>query len=209
MPATDANLVVVDSDQPDAFAIPPPSGRIVVTTGLLRALSADERRVLLAHEQAHVDHHHAWWVLATDLAAATNPLLRSSAQAVRHAVERWADEDAARQVGDRVLTARTIARAALLVTPTQPAQAMTATGGNVPDRVRALMGAPPRRRLLPVLGMATILALSLSASAGVDSRTDTVFDRASLTQARIGWAPATTTAVNHIGVSHGNGNRSR
>jgi hypothetical protein len=103
-----------------------------------------------------------------------------SARAVRRAVERWADEDAAHVVGDRVLTARTVARVALLIKDSQPVPATAATGGDVPHRVRALMTAPPRRRLLPVLGMVTMLLLSVSAGIGVHERTDTVFDRASV-----------------------------
>jgi Zn-dependent protease with chaperone function len=186
LPATDANLVVVDSERPDAFATPQPSGRIVVTTGLLRALSADERRALLAHERAHLEHHHAWLVLATDLAAATNPLLRPAARAVRRAVERWADEEAARAVGDRTLLARTIARVALLIKDDQQVRALAATGGDVPDRVRALLTPPPRRRLLPVLGMAAMLTLTLSAGAGVQHRTDLVFDHAAVPEAGCG-----------------------
>jgi Zn-dependent protease with chaperone function len=188
LPATDANLVVVDSERPDAFATPLPSGRIVVTTALLRALSADERRALLAHERAHLEHRHAWLVLATDLAAATNPLLRPTTRAVRRTVERWADEEAARAVGDRALLARTIARVALLIKSSEGEQvpAMSATGGDVPDRVRALLTSPPRRRLLPVLGMAVMLALTLSAGIRVDHRTDSVFDRAAVPGAECG-----------------------
>jgi Zn-dependent protease with chaperone function len=180
LPSAAADVVVVDSEHPDAFATPLPGGRIVVTTGLLRALSADERRALFAHERSHIAHRHAWWVLATDLAAASNPLLVPSARAVRRAVERWADEDAAHVVGDRVLTARTVARVALLIKDSQPVPATAATGGDVPHRVRALMAAPPRRRLLPVLGMVTMLLLSVSAGISVHERTDTVFDRASV-----------------------------
>jgi hypothetical protein len=101
-------------------------------------------------------------------------------------VERWADEEAARAVGDRALTARTIARVALLVKSNQQVPTMAATGGDVPDRVRALLTAPPRRRLLPVLGMAVMLALNLSAGADVHRRTDTVFDHAAVTQAYCG-----------------------
>jgi hypothetical protein len=186
LPATDANLVIVDSEQPDAFATPLPSGRIVVTSGLLRALSADERRALLAHERAHLEHHHAWWVLATDLAAATNPLLQPSVRAVRHAVERWADEEAARAVGDRALTARTIARVALLTKSKDRIPAMAAIGGDVPDRVRALLTAPPRPRLLPVLAMAAMLALNLPAGADLHHRTDAVFDGAAVSQSHCG-----------------------
>ncbi|GII25291.1 M56 family metallopeptidase [Planosporangium mesophilum] len=186
LPATDASLVVVDSQRPDAFATPLPSGRIVVTTGLLRALSAAERRALLAHERAHLEHHHAWWVLAADLAASANPLLRPSARAVRRAVERWADEEAAAAVGDRALVARTIARVALLITSRERVPAMAASGGDVPDRVRALLAAPPRRRLLPVLGMVAMLMLTLTAGIRVDHRTDTVFDRATVPEAGYG-----------------------
>ena len=48
-----------------------------------------------------------------DLAAAINPTLRPTARALRHTVERWADEDAADAVADRRTVARALARAAL------------------------------------------------------------------------------------------------
>jgi hypothetical protein len=148
-------LVVVDSDRADAFATPGWSGRIVVTTGLLRGLSATERRAVLEHERSHLRHRHAWWLLAADLAAAANPLLRASARTVAHSVERWADEDAAAAVADRRLVARAVGRAALLrhASPA-PSPALSALGGQVPDRVRALLAPPPRRHpgYLAVLG---------------------------------------------------------
>ena len=93
-----SSLVVVDTDRADAFTTPQRRGRIVVTTGLLRALEPAERRVVLAHETSHLDHRHPWWVLAAELAAAVNPLLGRTARTVAHAVERWADEDAATAV---------------------------------------------------------------------------------------------------------------
>jgi Zn-dependent protease with chaperone function len=108
-------LIVVDNDRPDAFSTPPPGGRIVVSTGLLRALPSAERRAMLAHEASHLAHGHAWWVIAADLAAAVNPILIPTGRAVQHGVERWADEDAAAQTGDRHLVARTVARSALLI----------------------------------------------------------------------------------------------
>lgn len=199
LPAAVAGLVVLDSERPDAFATPLPSGRIVVTTGLLRALSAEERRALLAHERSHLTHHHAWWVLAADLAAAANPLLWSTAREVRRSVERWADEDAAADVGNRALTARTIARVALLMSdaqpppqpssgpqsqqPTTPVPALAATGGDVPARVRALLAGPPRRRLLPAVAIAGIVALSVACGVTEQLAADTVFDRAAATSA--------------------------
>src|SRR5439155_1008925 len=46
-------VVVVDSNEVDAFTLPGLSARIVVTTGILAALDAGGRRVVLAHEQSH------------------------------------------------------------------------------------------------------------------------------------------------------------
>ena len=89
LPGT-SSLVVVDTDDLDAFTTPQRRGRIVVTTGLLRALDPAERRVVLAHEASHLEHRHPWWVLAAELAAAVNPLLGPTARTAAHAVERWA-----------------------------------------------------------------------------------------------------------------------
>ncbi|MEV5747139.1 M48 family metalloprotease [Actinoallomurus sp. NPDC052308] len=54
-------LVVLDQPAIEAFAVPAgrkDHGRIAVSTGTLRTLNADERRVLLAHETAHLRHRH-------------------------------------------------------------------------------------------------------------------------------------------------------
>jgi hypothetical protein len=165
-------LVVLDDARPDAFTTPRPAGRVVVTRGLLRALRPDERRVLLAHETSHLVHRHAWWNLAADLAAAVNPLLRPAARAVATAVERWADEDAARTVGDRHLVAATLVRVAQLRTrfaaTLRPAVAVVpaATGGDLAVRVRALLGPPPRHRpLAAAAAIAVVLASTLPAVA--------------------------------------------
>jgi hypothetical protein len=171
------SLVVLDNDRPDAFATPGAGGRIVVTTGLLRA---SERRALLAHEAAHLTHRHAWWLLATDVAAAANPLLRPTAAAIEHAVERWADEEAAKEVTDRRLVARTLARTALLTraSATVPATGLAAAGGDVPCRVRALLAPPPRPRILPLTVLLAVLITSTVAAATVQHRGDQLLDRA-------------------------------
>ncbi|PWU56691.1 peptidase M48, partial [Micromonospora globispora] len=105
-------LAVLVSDRPEAFSTPPPAGRVVLSSGLLDRLSPEELRVVLAHEESHLRHGHAWYALAAELAAAANPLLRPIARSVRDRVERWADEDAARAVADRRLAARAVARTA-------------------------------------------------------------------------------------------------
>ena len=163
-----AGLVVVDDDLPEAYALPGLAGRVVVSTAMLRALTADERRVLLAHETAHLTHRHHLYVQAAEIAAAADPLLRPAARAVRAAIERWADEIAAAEVGDRSLAARALARAGLARAAAQrgstpPAAALAGADAGVADRARALLvGPPPRRRVLTgavaALTLATITA---------------------------------------------------
>ncbi len=173
------SLVVLDTERPDAFATPGGAGRIVVTTGLLRALSAPERRALLAHEAAHIAHRHAWWLLAAQLAAAANPMLRPTTRAVEHALERWADEDAAREVRDRRLVARTLARTALLTLGNgRTSPVLPAAGGDVPGRVRALLDPPPRPRFLPLLVLVGLLTAVTVATVTVQRSGDELLDRA-------------------------------
>ena len=134
-------LEIIDAAVPVAFAIPGRPGRIIVSGAMLRELDADERRVLLAHEQAHLDHHHHRYVRVADTVAAAVPILRPLAREVRFAVERWADERAAEAVGDRRLVARAIARAALAKTAA-PIGALGMSGGGVRARVDALLAEP-------------------------------------------------------------------
>jgi len=179
LPAAGA-LVVLDDERPDAFTTPQPAGRIVVTTGLLHALTAQERRVVLAHEASHLLHRHAWWLSAADLAAAANPLLRPTATAIGRATERWADEDAAATVGDRRVAARALARAALLTRNPDQARrlALAATAGDVPGRVRALMAPPPRRRPASVTVLGVLLAVLAAATVVVQHRGEQLFEYA-------------------------------
>ncbi|WP_236710542.1 M56 family metallopeptidase, partial [Streptomyces sp. 150FB] len=125
---TAGDLAVVDDPVPSAFALPGSPGRVVVSSGMLRALTAGERRALLAHERAHLRHRHHVFLLLLQLAAAVNPLLRPVAVAGGFALERWADEHAGAVVGDRPLVARAVARAAL-ATKRRPQPALAATGG--------------------------------------------------------------------------------
>ncbi|HEY0496557.1 MAG TPA: M56 family metallopeptidase [Kutzneria sp.] len=178
-----ATVIVVDSDRPDAFATPSPGGRIVVTSALLAALTPEEQRVVIAHERAHLRHWHAWLVVLADLAEAANPLLRPTGAVIQHAVERWADEDAARRIGDRHLVARTIARVALLrhdvgSHPLAPA----VTGGQVPQRVRALLSPPPHRRLWLAAIAVVLLTGIFVATCAVERTGDALFDRVATVQ---------------------------
>jgi len=171
-------VVVTDDEAADAYTLPGWPCRIVVTAGMMRALSHPERQVLLAHERAHASAFHYLFTTAARLAAAANPLLRPVAAAVGYTVERWADEHAAAAAGDRQLAARAIARAALASTaaPARPAShaagalgavtgpARMRRAGPVPRRVAALLGPPPRPRLL-LLAAAVLLVAAAGASA--------------------------------------------
>ncbi|WP_112470388.1 M56 family metallopeptidase, partial [Streptomyces triticisoli] len=139
----DAPVAVLPDATPYAYALPGTPGtpgRIVVTTALLDGLTPAERRALFAHERAHLAARHHRHLLAVHLAARANPFLRPLRSAVVYTAERWADEDAARAVGDRRVVARAIGRAALLssAAPT-PTLAALATTGPVPRRVAALL----------------------------------------------------------------------
>ncbi|WP_306187584.1 MULTISPECIES: M48 family metalloprotease [unclassified Streptomyces] len=144
------DLCVVDSPHPDAYALPGRPHRIVVTTAMLRSLDAAEREALFAHERAHNRGGHHYFLAAAGLAAHCHPALRPVCATIRLAVERAADEAAAAAVGDRRLTARAIARAALAgqhARSARPEFAPAVTSGPVPHRVKALLAAPrtPRR----------------------------------------------------------------
>ncbi|WP_330329272.1 M56 family metallopeptidase [Streptomyces sp. NBC_00536] len=178
-------LVVLDEPGPDAYALPGSPGRIVVTTGMLHALSAAEREALFAHERAHLRERHHLFAAVVDLAALCHPALRALREPLAYALERSADEAAARATGDRGLTARAIGRAALAARaagtpgPARPAFALAATAGPVPRRVAALLGRPveaapaPRTRTARRLTAAALLAcLVLSGAAALDAARD-------------------------------------
>ncbi|MFE1174297.1 M56 family metallopeptidase [Streptomyces sp. NPDC058773] len=189
--ATDAHapagdLCVLPDPAPDAYALPGRPGRVVVTAGMLRALSPDEREALFAHERAHLAGRHHLFALTAALAAACHPLLRSLRAPLAYALERWADEAAASRVGDRRVTARAIGRAALAAAPSaagphRPGTVLAATTGPVPRRVAALLtpepmpGHPPirpgsaGRRLIAV---ALLACVTFSAASALDAAAD-------------------------------------
>ncbi|WP_406513857.1 M56 family metallopeptidase [Streptomyces sp. NBC_00161] len=179
----DGELVVLPDEHPDAYALPGSPGRIVVTTGMLRALPAPEREVLIAHERAHLRERHHIFTAVVDLAGLCHPALRTLREPLAYALERSADEAAARAVGSRRLTARAIGRAALATRAssaagrTRPGLALSATTGPVPRRVAALLGhATESRTTRPLAQRAAVLALvaclALSAGASLQAADD-------------------------------------
>ena len=131
---------LLETSTPIAFAAPGSPGCVVVSRGMLDALDPAERRVLIAHERAHLEGHHHRFLMAADMAVAAMPLFAPLARQVRLATERSADEMAAAAMGgDRGLVARAIAHAALAGGPAPDGGFL---GNSVVARVRALSRAP-------------------------------------------------------------------
>lgn len=167
------DLVVIDDPAADAYALPGRPGRIVVSQNMLDALDEGGRAVLLAHERAHLAGFHYVFTTVARLAATANPLLRPVAEAVEFTVERWADERAAQEVGDRRQVARTIAAAAIAAKNDPPRHRLAAAlgigpargsalagAGPVPRRVAALLAPPPARRAVLLLAMTAVVAVA-------------------------------------------------
>jgi Peptidase family M48 len=160
-----SGLIVVDDAVPTAFAVAGAPGHVVVSTAMLHALDAAERKVLLAHEAAHLRHHHHLYTQLAQVAAAANPLLRPLVRMIACNTERWADEVAAVEVGSRNLVARGLARAALarhahantdstsgaessagtLVQTGRVDGALGAVDGQLADRIRLLLAPAPQK----------------------------------------------------------------
>jgi hypothetical protein len=165
--AAEGETIVATLDEVDAVALS--SGVIVITPGLIRALDADERRAVLAHERAHLQHRHHRYRRIAALLAAANPLLRRVPDAVSYLTERWADEDAAAATS-RATTAAALTGVARLTgerVERSLATIHSATVG-VPERVLALESAPPRlpwhRLLWPAVLVTGLVAIALIAS---------------------------------------------
>src|ERR1700761_3904248 len=198
LPRATDQLMITPEEHPTAFTLPLPlrGGAIVVSTGMLRLAPprggrgppglfrlppADERRALLAHESAHLRRYHTGYVLAASLAAAANPLLRPVARHVRLAVELWADQLAAREVGDGLVVARALARASLAASrPSQPGGFRLAVAeSDVSARVHALTHLPPRFR---PWAAASTLGLAVASSAIAITLTFALHNRIELAQ---------------------------
>lgn len=151
---------LLQTDVPMALAVPGRRGGVLVSRGLMAALSPAELGVVLQHEGSHLRHAHHRYLALGALAAGVLPPLRSLNERMRFALERWADEDAAEAVGDRELVARTIARVALL----QPRRPEPGPMGAFADsgvvrRVEALMDRAPDRN--PIVGPVSLLSTTL------------------------------------------------
>lgn len=158
-----SELVVRDSADVFAYAVPGRDPHIVASSGMLRLLDTRQRRALLAHERSHLRHRHDLYLLAGRLSAALNPLLTRHRDEIAYLCERWADEDAAEHLGDRTVVADSLVSASWGTLQARGQLAFERLG--VRHRLHALASeCPPVRPLTAlayvVLALIPILAAS-------------------------------------------------
>lgn len=141
----DHELVVLPIDQPMAVSVAHRgSHQIIVSERLIRILSPLELDAVLRHEAAHLDHRHQRFLIlaaALEHGLAFIPTVRPSTGALRVALERWADEEAA---GETAPTRDAVRSALLGVTwaLVNPELAAFSAADTVLERLRALESAP-------------------------------------------------------------------
>lgn len=164
--STGGGVVVLPFDAAFAYAVPGRPGEVVVSAGMLHALDSEEQRVLFAHERSHLRRHHHRYLGIAGAAAAAVPLVRPLRSRVLFATERWADEDAAAEVGDRRLVARAICRAALAQRSGSPTTGMAIAELGVSRRVDALLDGDGHPGQAPhtVLASATVAVAASGAA---------------------------------------------
>ncbi|MEZ0066186.1 hypothetical protein ABIA32_002196 [Streptacidiphilus sp. MAP12-20] len=148
-------LVVVERAEPQAWSLPGPVPRLVVTTGALQRLSSRELDALLAHERGHVRARHHWLLSAAEALLSGFPGVKLFAHfrdQVGRLVELAADDSAARRHG-RLATA-------IALVELNPDSACPHPLAQIPARVDRLLGGVPRLRAPHRLAL-TVAALTL------------------------------------------------
>ena len=161
-PATDLGAVIVDDDQPTAFCVGGARPTIVLTSTAIESLDERQVHAVLAHERAHLAHHHPRLQLAARLLSRSLPflpLLHEAPQEVGRLVEMHAD-DVATLEHDRSVLAT-----ALVALATAPARRSVLAVGATDAllRMRRLL-APPlpltdrtRRVMCGLVGLLVVL----------------------------------------------------
>ncbi|MFJ5773924.1 M56 family metallopeptidase [Streptomyces sp. NPDC093094] len=136
-------LVVLEGERPDAWWLPGPTPRLVITTAALRRLKGRQLDAVVAHEQGHAQARHDWLLhCSTALASGFPqvPVFAAFRDEMHRLVELAADDMASRRFG-RLTTALALVelnedRGVFGPCPTARAQ--------VPQRVNRLLTPPDR-----------------------------------------------------------------
>ncbi len=155
-------ILVLDHAEASAYCVPGRGGQVVITTGALAQLEADELEAVLAHERAHLHGRHDLVVAtATALRAAFGfvPLFAAAADQVPRLVEMAADDVATRSADRGCLATALLS----LAGAPAPVGLLGAGGSTAVARMRRLIE-PSRpigmmHRLAALAGLAVVLAL--------------------------------------------------
>jgi hypothetical protein len=145
------DLVVLPTSKLVAFTTGGRPGQVVMSDGLIGALSNEQLAAVLRHELAHIRRrHHRYLFVASAVERSLGrlPLVCRGVAALRCAVERWADEEAAGPAP----TGRASVRGALLRVAelaSMPEVAAFTTPGTVAERLEALQVDPTGRAIGP------------------------------------------------------------
>ena len=169
-PCGSHELVVLPIDALIAVSVGGLPGQIVLSQGLVDALSPAEVTAVVRHEAAHLEHdHHRFLLLAAAVEAAFGfvPLVRRSVVACRTALERWADEDAASGHEHGRSTVRSALMGVALAAASPAVAAFTGVD-DVVERLDALQVPTPRPSALRRLAIyAPILVVSFVVLVGI------------------------------------------
>jgi len=172
--APELGATVVQHPQPAAYVVAGHRRRVVVTTGALYTLSADELAAVLAHERAHATGRHDLIIDGIRLlhhALPNSTLLACARRELGRLVEMRADDVAIRS-HERISLARALVAMAAKVSSSAPASAplapvLAATGGDALARMNRLLDPPTPLRRTNRWALAAGLELLAAAPAGL------------------------------------------
>ncbi|KQS71352.1 M56 family metallopeptidase [Modestobacter sp. Leaf380] len=161
-PATDVEARVLDSPVPAAFCIPGARPLLVLSSGMVSELDADQLAAVVAHERAHLRERHHLLLLPFVAWRAALPVLPAADRAhdaVRDLVEMRADDVALRELTSPA-PRRTLAEAIVAAAEGgAPHGALAVNGGPLAQRVTRLLDPPAE---LPAWGRPTALASAVA-----------------------------------------------
>jgi hypothetical protein len=167
------DLVVLPSEQLVAFSAGGHPPQVVVSQRLVDLLADDELAAVLRHELTHSRHRHDRYLLlarVVEQSLGLLPLVRRSTAALRCALERWADEEAAGG-GQRGRESVRAALVRVIEATALPDVAAFMSLGTVVERLQALQASPVSgssllRRLVVYLPALVLVLLAMAALEG-------------------------------------------
>jgi len=168
---SELGVTVLDQPAPAAYLVPGRRHRIVVTTGALALLTADELAAVVAHERAHAaGRHHLLrdGARLLELAFPRTALFAVARQQIARLVEMRADQVAAVRHPPIDLARALVAMA---TGGAAPSAALAATGGDALERVHRMLNPPAplswgvRAGLVTAMVAVTLLPLAVAAVA--------------------------------------------